>query len=233
MDWIRFGQGVRALRRRRGLTQSELGAAASCSQAAISRIERGHGDVVTGRILDVIGQALDARPVHYLTWNGEALDRLLDAGHATIVDAVVRSLQAAGWETRTEHTFAVFGERGSVDVLGWHAATRVLLIVEVKTVIADAQETLGRLDRKVRLAPRFVPEAWRPAVVGALLVVEDTRTNRRRIASLGATFGAAFPDRIVVIRAFLRAPRADAALRGLWFLATSPAPIARHRVRSS
>lgn len=48
-------------------------------------------------------------------------------------------LQSHGWLPRVEATYSRFGERGSIDVLAFHAATRTLLVVEIKTVIADAQ----------------------------------------------------------------------------------------------
>jgi transcriptional regulator with XRE-family HTH domain len=214
------------------MRQSDLAGAAGCSQPLVSRVERGHGDVVLPRTLEAMARAMGARVVTSVDWNGEALDRLLDASHASIVEAVVRILHAAGWETRTEVTFAIGGERGSVDVLAWHPASRSLLVIEVKSVVADAQDTLAKLDRKLRLAPRFAPVEWQPRWISSLLVIGDTRTNRRRIGALGATFDAAFPDRVAAIRAYLRSPT-DRTLRGLWFLTTSTTATTRHRVARS
>jgi transcriptional regulator with XRE-family HTH domain len=233
MDWVRIGRSIRALRRRRRMRQADLASAAGCSQALISRIERGRGDVVLPRTFEAIARAMGARVVTNLDWNGEALDRLLDADHASIVDAIVKILRSAGWETRTEVTFAIGAERGSVDVLAWHPTAGNLLVVEVKSVVPDAQDTLAKLDRKGRLAPRFVPTDWRPRAISSLLVIGDTRTNRRRIAALDATFDAAFPDRIAAIRRFLASPGDQTSLRGLWFLPISTTATARHRVRAS
>src|SRR5580765_8972595 len=87
------------------------------------------------------GAALDARVSCRLTWNGEELDRLLDAAHAAVVEQVVRRLAAEGWVAATEVSFNEYGERGSIDVLGFHPATRCLLVVEVKSVIPDVQAT--------------------------------------------------------------------------------------------
>ena len=53
-------------------------------------------------------------------WNGEALDRLLDAAHAASSTASSPILVANGWEVVPEATFNRFGERGSIDVLAWH-----------------------------------------------------------------------------------------------------------------
>jgi transcriptional regulator with XRE-family HTH domain len=230
VDWVRFGRGIRALRRRRHWRQRDLAEAAGCSRSLIARVELGRGDVLTGRSLEQIARRLGARVAIRLEWNGEALDRLLDQDHASLVEVVVRALRVAGWEVITEATFAIDGERGSVDVLAWHPATRSLLVIEVKSVVADAQDTLARLGRKVRLAPRIAPAEWRPRTVSVMLVVGESRTNRRRIEALGATFAAAFPDRIATIRRFIADP-GDRVLRGLWFLSAVTQANARHRIR--
>jgi Holliday junction resolvase-like predicted endonuclease len=59
----------------------------------------------------------------------------------------VRYLDAAGWTVLTEVSFAVLGERGSIDVFARHAATGALLAVEVKTVVPDWQGMLAAIDR--------------------------------------------------------------------------------------
>jgi hypothetical protein len=67
---------------------------------------------------------------------------------------------------------------------------RVLLVVEIKTVIADVQGLLGGVDVKVRLASRIVAErGWRPAAVTPAIIVSDTQTNRRRVAEHHTLFG--------------------------------------------
>ena len=98
MDVVRFGRGIRALRRRRGWRQLDLGGRSGVSRNAVSRIELGQGDRVTIRTLDAIAAALGARIDVRLSWNGEALDRLLDAAHADLVERIARLLDRAGWE---------------------------------------------------------------------------------------------------------------------------------------
>lgn len=168
-----------------------------------------------------------------LDYNGEALDRLLDADHATLVEAIVANMTATGWTCSPEVTFAIDGERGSVDVLAWHAATRMVLVVEAKTVAPDLQATFATLDRKARLGRRIAQrQGWEAAAVGRLLVIREGRTARRRVADHGATFAAHLPDRSVAIRRALRAPDAARPLRGLWFLPLMPHAHARHRITS-
>jgi hypothetical protein len=57
----------------------------------------------------------------FLRWRGERLDRLLDEDHAAIVEAVVRLLREDEWDVAIEVSFSKWGERGSIDVLGFHA----------------------------------------------------------------------------------------------------------------
>src|SRR3990172_1243143 len=106
MDPIRFGLSIRALRRRLRWTQDMLGRRARVSQSLIARVERGGADRVTPIVLRRICDALGARLTVRLDWQGEALDRLLDADHAALVERVVRELQAAGWRGLVEVTFA-------------------------------------------------------------------------------------------------------------------------------
>src|SRR3954471_6930613 len=120
VDAVRFGRGLRAIRLRRGWRQSDLARAAGVSRSIVSRVERGLGDAIPPRLLERVAAPLGARVTVRLDWPGEDFDRLLDADHAAVVDAVVRLLTAAGWETAAEASFNVYGERGSVDVLAFH-----------------------------------------------------------------------------------------------------------------
>jgi transcriptional regulator with XRE-family HTH domain len=233
VDWVRFGRLLRALRMDRGLTQLQLAGRARISQTLVSRIERGGGGSVRSRTLQGIGEVLGARVTVRLDWNGEALDRLTDAGHADLVEQVVAALAAHAWEVVPEATFLIRGERGSIDVLAWHAASATLLIVEVKSVVPDIQGLLAPLDRKTRLAADIaLPRGWRARRVDVLLVIGDTRTSRRRVERYGVTFVSRFPDRIARIRQVIANPATSGApLRGLWFLSFNSGATARHRVR--
>jgi hypothetical protein len=67
-----------------------------------------------------------------------------------------------GWSVVAEVSFAIYGERGVVDLLAWHEATDSLVVIELKTAIVDIDEILGTLDRKRRLAVRIAAErGWK------------------------------------------------------------------------
>jgi transcriptional regulator with XRE-family HTH domain len=60
MDAVRFGQAIRALRRRRGWTQQRLADVVGVSRPVIGRIERGGADRVTVLTLVRVAAALGA-----------------------------------------------------------------------------------------------------------------------------------------------------------------------------
>jgi hypothetical protein len=183
-------------------------------------------------VAGALGASVDLK----LRWHGEGLDRLLDEAHAQVVDATVVLLREGGWEAAVEVSFSIWGERGSIDVLAWHAPTGSLLVIEVKSVVPDSQATLHGLDRKARLAPDLaLARGWECRNLGRLLVVAESRTSRRRVATLAATYDTAVPDRNVEVRRWIRRPAGG--LAGLLFLtnaspgSTKRASRARERVR--
>jgi transcriptional regulator with XRE-family HTH domain len=217
---------------RRHLRQDDLADAAGVSRGAIARIHQGRADRVTVETLEKVARPLGARVVCRLTWNGEGLDRLLDDDHAAIVEEIVQFLAASGWLLATEVSFNIWGERGAIDVLAFHAGTRILLVIEVKSVVPDVQATLVTLDRKERLALEIArARGWDATVVGRLLIVRDSRTARRRVEQHAATFGNSFPDRARAIRTWLARPDPRRPLRGLWFLSSESQAVAKQRVR--
>lgn len=239
MDWIRLGLSYRALRIRRGWRQIDLAQRASVSRGQVSRIERGLAGGIPLAMLARVAAALDARLDIALRWHAEGLDRLLDSAHARLVELVVELLAANGWDVAVEVSFAVGGERGSIDVFARHRLTGIVLVIEVKSVVPDNQAMLHGLDRKVRLAPRIAADRGWVATgpVARLLVVAEGTTSRRRIAALAATYASVLPDRGPAVRAWLRKP--DGPMSGLLFLpyaavvGTRPTPTGVSRVRGS
>jgi hypothetical protein len=140
-------------------------------------------------------------------------------------------LRTAGWVVAVEVTFSIRGERGAVDLLGWHASSRILLLVEAKSVVPDQQSMLAALDRKVRLGFEIGRErGWPALAVAKLLVFQDSRTSRRRVGAFAETYRIAFPDRSRAVREWLGAPVASRPMAGLLFLSDVHGASTRHRV---
>jgi len=238
MDDRRVGRVVREVRIRRGWRQCDLAAAAFVSQAVISRIELGRLEQVSLQRLRAVGAALDIALSIDAWWRAGDIDRLMDRGHAALVEHVVGELQAHGWLTRVEVTFNHFGERGSADIVAWHPPSRTLLIVEVKTRNGDVQATASTFERKVRILPGILAreEGWDPLAVGRLLVIADTHAERSLIREHQRIFDATWPERTAATRRWVRRPttsgRGDRrGFGGIWFLPYERLGSAASRVR--
>jgi XRE family transcriptional regulator, regulator of sulfur utilization len=219
VDLARFGRSVRALRVRRGWRQEDLADEAGVGRSVVGRMERGERAGLTLDTLEAIAAALGATADLTLRWHGEGMDRLLDEGHARLVDAVVRRLTTLGWDVAVEVSFSRYGERGSIDVMAWHPGRRALVVIEVKSVTPDMQAMLGGIDRKARLGPAIARErGWAAGAAARILVVWDTRTNWRRIEAHGPSVRAALPAGTREVTTWLADP-VSAPVAGVWFVA--------------
>jgi len=159
MDDLRFGSTIRSVRIRKRLTQEDVSKLASVSRGTVSRIERGHLDQVRLASIRAVAKALDVRVDLVPRWRGGDLDRLLNARHSALHEQVARSLQERpDWLVAPEVSFAIYAERGVIDILAWHAKRQMILVIELKTDIVDLNELLGTLDRKRRLAWKVARE---------------------------------------------------------------------------
>ena len=203
-------RAVRFLRRRAGLRQADLGRRAGLSRESVSRLERGGIDGMTLAAIDRVATALGASADLMLRWHGEQLERLMDAGHAQLQESVTGGLRSRAFTTEVEVSFNSYGDRGRYDALAFEPGTGTLLVVEVKTRIVDVQDTLGRLDVKVRLAPEAARRlGWpRPRRVVPCLVVQDSRSARRIVAAHAQLF-ARFTHRGRAARQWLSAPTGE------------------------
>ena len=220
MDDQRVGAAFRAMRMRRGLRQIDLAVHARVSHQTISRIERGQLDTLSLRVLRAVARALEVR-VEVAPWSRRGdLFRFATADHAQLVEKVIIELRKCGWETRAEVSFSRYGERGFIDVLAWHAPSRTVLVVEVKTEIVDVGEVVGVFDRKVRLAPAIARDlGWIPGHVSCALIVQDGKTNRRRVTGHLATFRSSLPADGRTLRGHLRCPVDAVAALAFWPIA--------------
>ncbi len=210
---------ARAVRERARLRQADVGRLAGVSQSCVSLVENGQLDDMTVGTLRCVVGAHGVRLPFAPQWRGGELARLLDRDHAALVEQVVRLLRDQGFTAVVEWTFNHYGDRGSVDVIAWHAQRAALLVVEVKSRLVDVQDLLSRLDVKVRIAPRALgrERGWHPLMVGRLVVAAGSRANRGVVARHDSTFSTALPGRALDVRRWLRDPRGE--LAAIWFLA--------------
>jgi transcriptional regulator with XRE-family HTH domain len=213
----RVGVAFRTVRHRLGMRQTDVAKRAAVSVWLIRKVERGRLDGVRVGSLRRIGEALEIRIVIDARWRGSELDRLLSARHSALHESLARYLSAVpGWVFEPEVSFALFRDRGIVDIVAWHPGRRALLLIELKTELVDVQEAVGTFDVKWRVARQIARDrGWFPEVIGGWLVIADTTTNRRRVAAHATMLRAAFPADGHGIRTWLRSP--DASIRALSF----------------
>ena len=96
----------------------------------------------------------------------------------------------ADWQVVVEYTFNHYGDRGSVDVLAWHAGARILLLIEVKSELDGLESVLRSMDVKLRVVPPLVARerGWRVKSLGSVLVLPDESTTRRTVARMSPTW---------------------------------------------
>lgn len=196
-----IARAVFELRTSLGWTQAELGQRAGVSQPLVSAVESGRlGDLTFStavRLLDAMGARLTiAVDPPYLG----ARRFQLDAAHARCIGHVARRLEAVGWKVAREVEVGGDRSRGWIDVLAFHPATGLVLVIEVKTELHDLgqiERTLGWYEREAWAAARR--QAWRPRrVVGTLLLLA-TEANDERIASNRDTLSTGFPIRAAAL----------------------------------
>ncbi len=156
MDDAKVGAAVRVLRIRKRLTQVALAEKAAVRPSDVSHLERG---ILAGqsieklrKIAGALGMWVEITP----RWRGVDLDRLLNARHGALQNAVLRQIRLSqGWVALPEVSYSIYGERGAIDVLAWHEATRTVLIIELKTVLVEPAALVRKMHERARLAPRI------------------------------------------------------------------------------
>jgi transcriptional regulator with XRE-family HTH domain len=227
MHPVRIGRIVRTLRRRRGWRQLDLAARAGLSQQAVSLVETGRCRRLSIGTLDRILAELEAEVDVLIRWRGGELDKVLDAGHATLEAALASQLVREGWLVEIEVTYSVEGDRGAIDLLAFHPRRAALVVAEIKTDLTSADATLRRHDEKVRLAAGVDRDRfdWVALRASRLLVLPEASTARRRVRGLAGLFDRVYPARGHEIRRWLHDP--SGPLAGILFLSSTKAVGAR------
>lgn len=219
----RLGSVIRLVRVRRGWRQADLAQRSGVGQSTISRIERGHLGTLPLDRLRGVAATLDIRVDVFGRWRAGDVDRLLNAGHSRLHESVARAFRdLPEWITAPEVSFSIYGERGVIDILAWHPRLRALLVIELKTDIADVNELIGTADRKRRLAVDVAIErGWiapgeAPPSVSLWVILAPSRTNRRRVAEHAAMLRAALPTDGRTVSGWLGNPSRPISALSMW-----------------
>jgi transcriptional regulator with XRE-family HTH domain len=193
------GDELRAARHVAGLTQRQVAAAISSSQAEVSRRERGRVPGVGVNRLVVHGAALGMRVSVKLFPVGGAIR---DAAQSRYVAAFVARI-GRPWTVTLEAPLPIRGDLRAIDVQ--LRSPRGTIAVEVITRLADLQAQLRAAQLKARDA----------RATRLVIVVAGTHANRRALAAARATIVPAYDlDARQVIRdlAAGRIPPRDALI---------------------
>jgi transcriptional regulator with XRE-family HTH domain len=237
MDQVKLGALLRAIRMKRGWRQEDLALETGVSRSLVSQIERGRFGGTTLKTLRTVAGALEVTVDIVARWRGADGDRILNAGHAQLHERIARLLDSLeGWVHSPEVAFAIYSERGVIDILAFHQPTRSVLVIELKTEIASLEDLLTVMSRRARLAPKIAAErGWQPATVSSLVVIAEGDSNRRQARRYASTLRAAFPSDGHDIRTWLRRPARRINALSFWANATGSGvtdrAAARKRVR--
>jgi predicted RNA-binding protein YlqC (UPF0109 family) len=165
-----------------------------------------------------VASALDIRVDLVPRWRAGDLDRLLNAKHSQLHELVARwfAQELPAWVLAPEVSYAIYGERGGVDIVAWHPGRRAILVIELKTDIVDVNQLIGKVGEKARLIRQIVRDSAMGSAHG--VDVGDRRfgrTNRGRLAAHQAVLRAAFPADGRGMRRWLGDPAGSAAALSL------------------
>ena len=203
------GRLVAEARRELGFTQRELSRRATVSQSAISRLERGLRSGLDLGDVERLGAAMGGRfrmelRAPFLADRARQRDRV----HARCIGYAARQLHRRGWQVASEVEIGGSAGPGWIDLLAWHSGSRVLLVIEVKTEIADfggVQRTLAWYERRAGDAARR--RGWMPVRAIGVLLLLDSRAVADRLRDNRGIAAMSFPGRASVLSGFIDDPR--------------------------
>jgi transcriptional regulator with XRE-family HTH domain len=218
VDLVHVGATLRAIRVARRERLEDVARRSGLSASVIGRIERGVAAQTPVGSYSRLAAALGATTQLWVRWQGADLDRLTNAAHGALHECVARLLKGLPeWQVLPEVTFSIYGERGVIDWLIWHPATRSLLVIEIKSALVDVNALLAQIDRYVRLAGRIAAErGWDAATVSVWVVFADGPRNRRALAAHATVLRGVLPHDGRTLAAWLRHP--TGSIRALSFL---------------
>jgi transcriptional regulator with XRE-family HTH domain len=218
MDEVRIGNTLRVIRIRKHLRQADVARRAGTSRQLVGRLENGGLGRCPLDTFRAVAGALGIRIDVRVRWQGAELDRVINSAHAELHESVAAHLDCLdGWTWLPEVTFAHYGERGVIDILAWHAESRSLLIIELKTELADPQELAATMHRRVRLGRTIAAaQGWEPETISAWVIVRDSSTERRRLEHHKQLLRTAFPVEGRTMRAWMTNPSGTISALSFW-----------------
>ncbi len=213
---VTFARSCRDQRRRLRLTQDELGQRVGVTRGHIANIELGRSDPSL-ELMERIATALDleidlvARPPIVV-----GAERQRDLVHARCSGYADRRFRGLGWLTAREVEIVQGRWHGWIDLLALDPGTGVLIVVEIKTQIAD----VGALERQVgwyeRSAFRVArANGWQPRRVVAWVLALASEEVEATLRSNRELLAGAFPARARQMRGLLERVDEPVAGRGL------------------
>lgn len=200
------GRLFRLLRVRKGWRQEDAAAEAGISRKIAQKIEHGLVGTASLELVRKYAAAFELQVDIVVLGRGGDLARTIDEEHAMIVEQLATLVTACGWIVEPEASFNHYGDRGRMDILAYHPATRTLLIIEVKTVLTDLQEMFGSMNVKRRVAPNVARErSWEVKQVGSLLAIASSSASRQ-IVRQHETLFAPFITGDAAIRRWIKQP---------------------------
>jgi|GEM_PF-1110501 len=191
------GAAIASVRHAIGWTQKELGRRVGQTQGWVSRVERAQIEDLTFASAERLLAAMGARLV--VTVEAPYLAdraRQREPAHSAMASYVSRRLIRLGWQVATEVEVGGDRSRGWIDILAYHAATGMLLIIELKTEIHDLgaiQRSLGWYEREAWKAAQRL--GWRPNRAMGCLVLLASEANDERAAANRGVFDDALAGR--------------------------------------
>ena len=171
---------LRATRRRRRVTQRELGAKVGLSQAQISALEAGAGGRTSLETWVAIGIAL-GRPIA-IGFTRDAVQPLTDAGHLDAQELVARLARAAGWRASFEAPDDPRAPSGSTDLRLDRPGA--IALVEIWNRLDDLGAAARSSDRKLGRAPAGTRSLW---------LLADTAANHAIVRRYPTVLRTRFP----------------------------------------
>jgi len=191
---VRCGRHIAEARRRRRLTQEQLGALVDLDRSRISQLERGLGAGASLTVWHRIGRALDL-PLR-VEFGRDSAAGPADAGHLAIQELLLLLARGVGRTRFIELATRPSDPVRSSDVVARDDRERVIILQEAWNLIGDIGAGLRSSTRKRAESDAAAVLAGGdggPYRVASCWVVRATARNRALVARYPETFATAFP----------------------------------------